>query len=314
MSSSTSRFGSGLAFALLSAASFGLSGVLASGLIENGWSPAAVVTVRVVVAALALAVPTVLALRSRWHLLRSNVWLILGYGAIAVAGVQFAYFSAIAHLDVAVALLIEYTAPVVVVGWLWFRHGHRPNAWVGVGASIAALGLAMVLQVGTGAEISGVGLAWALIAMVGVAGYFILSAQEGNGLPPIALAGCGLAVAAVFLSLACVVGLIDWERGADVGLYRGHEVAAWLPLLGLGVVSGALAYATGIAAGRRLGARMASFVALSEVLAAVVASWLVLAQVPNGWQALGGVAILAGVVVVKLGERTPSAEVDQHQV
>ncbi|MFS3127333.1 EamA family transporter [Nocardioides sp. Bht2] len=308
------RFGSGLAFALFSALCFGLSGVLASGLISNGWSPAAVVTVRVVVAALALAVPTMLALRGRWYLVKRNVALIVAYGVIAVAGVQFAYFSAIAHMDVAVALLIEYTAPVAVVGWIWLRYGHRPNGWVGLGALIAAVGLALVLQVGTRAEISGVGLVWALIAMVGVAGYFILSAQEGNGLPPIALAGCGLAVAAVFLTAACLVGLIDWQRGEAEGIYRGHEVAAWLPLLTLGVVSGALAYASGIAAGRRLGARMASFVALSEVLAAVIASWLVLGQVPGTGQFLGGFAILAGVVVVKLGEPTPSAKVDQEQV
>ena len=56
-------------FALLSAASFGLSGSLGTGLMDAGWSAAAAVTFRIGIAATVLAVPTVLALRGRWGLL-----------------------------------------------------------------------------------------------------------------------------------------------------------------------------------------------------------------------------------------------------
>jgi len=67
-------------------------------------------------------------------------------------------------------------------------------------------------------------------------------------------------------------------------------------------VTAALAYVTGIEAARRLGSRLSSFVALSEVLAALVFSWLLLDQVPHAVQFLGGALVLTGVVVVKLGE------------
>jgi drug/metabolite transporter (DMT)-like permease len=53
------RTAGGFAFALTSAASFGLSGALARGLLDAGWSPGAAVAVRVLGAALALAVPAV---------------------------------------------------------------------------------------------------------------------------------------------------------------------------------------------------------------------------------------------------------------
>jgi drug/metabolite transporter (DMT)-like permease len=59
----------------------------------------------------------------------------------------------------------------------------------------------------------------------------------------------------------------------------------------------------GIAAGRRLGSRLASFVALLEVVAGVVWAWLLLDQLPGVVQLIGGLLILAGVVGVKLGER-----------
>jgi drug/metabolite transporter (DMT)-like permease len=45
-------------------------------------------------------------------------------------------------------------------------------------------------------------------------------------------------------------------------------------------------------------------VALLEVLAGVVFAWLLLDQLPRPVQLLGGLLILAGVVAVKLGERT----------
>ena len=76
----------------------------------------------------------------------------------------------------------------------------------------------------------------------------------------------------------------------------------------LGLVTAAFAYVTGIEAGRRLGSRLASFVALCEVLAAVVFAWLLLGELPRTIQLAGGVLVLAGVVVVKLGEaRVPLA-------
>ena len=74
------------------------------------------------------------------------------------------------------------------------------------------------------------------------------------------------------------------------------------------MVTAAVAYVTGIAAGRRLGSRLASFVALLEVVAAVVFAWLLLDQLPGTLQLAGGAFILAGVVVVKLGERPPRAD------
>ncbi len=63
-----------------------------------------------------------------------------------------------------------------------------------------------------------------------------------------------------------------------------------------------MAYVAGILASRGLGARMASFAALLEVLFAVVFAWLLLGQLPRAVQLVGGVLVLAGVVLVKLGE------------
>ncbi|MGZ4489009.1 MAG: EamA family transporter [Nocardioides sp.] len=308
MGSTTSGRGSlpGLGLAALSAMSFGLSGSLARGLLDAGWSPGAAVAVRVLVAAAVLAVPAAVALRGRWSLLRRNLGLVAAYGVVAVAGCQLAYFNAVQHMQVGVALLIEYTAPVAVVGWLWLRHGQRPGALTVVGAAVAAVGLVLVLDLLSGADLSTLGVVWALGAMVGAAVYFVLSAHEDDALPPIALAASGLVLGALALLLAGAAGVVPLHASTADASYAGTQVAWWLPVLGLGVVTAALAYVTGIAASRRLGSRLASFAALLEVLFALVFAWLLLGELPHAVQFLGGALILVGVVVVKVGERDPA--------
>ena len=293
----------GLLFAVLAAASFGLSGALATGLLDAGWSPAALVLCRIGVGALALSGPAVVALRGRWHLLRANAGFLLAFGLVAVAGCQFCYFNAIERLPVAVAILIEYAAPVAVVLWLWARHGQAPSWRTVVGAAVAVAGLLLVLDVFSVGSVDGVGVLWALGGMVGCAFFFVVSAGEDNGLPPIVLAAAGLTVGSVALGLAGAVGLVAMSASTGAAAYQGVDVAWWIPVLALGVVTAAVSYVTGILASRALGARLASFVALLEVLFSVVFAWLLLAQLPGMIQLVGGALLLGGVIVVRAGER-----------
>ena len=248
--------------------------------------------------------PALLVLRGRWDLVRRNVGLLGFYGVVPVALTQLAYFSAVDHLQVSIALLIEYTAPVLVVGWLWLRYGQRPGRLTVVGAVLAAAGLLLVLDVLSGARLDAVGVLYALGAMVGCAIYFIVNARTDNGLPPLVLAAGGLLVGGVTLLIAGLVGLVPWHTAAESVILADQQVDWWVPVLLLGTVTAALSYVTGIEAARRLGSRLSSFFALFEVLAALVFSWLLLDQVPRSVQFLGGALVLAGVVVVKLGEST----------
>lgn len=299
-----SRLASGLLFALVSATTFGMSGSLARGLLDTGWSAGAVVLVRVGIAALVVTPLALRSLRGRWGVLRGNAGVVITYGVLAVAGAQFCYFSAVSHMQVAPALLIEYTAPAAVVVWFWLRHGQRPSPVTVAGAGLAALGLVLVLDLLSGADLSVVGVLWALGAMVGAAAYFVISADESNGLPPLVLAAGGLVVGTVVLGLLGLLGILAMDSSSAPVSYSGVTVSWWVPLAVLGVVTAAVAYTTGIAAGRRLGSRLASFVALLEVLAAVLFAWLLLGELPRTAQLAGGLLVLAGVVAVKLGERT----------
>lgn len=307
-SAAASRTAPGLLFALVSAASFGLSGSLGKGLIDGGWSPGSAVTVRILLAVVVLAVPALMALRGRWGVLRRNLGFLTGYGVAAVATAQLCFFNAVAHMPVGVALLIEYTAPVAVVIWMWLRHGHVPSRLTLVGGLVAVVGLVLLLDLGPGTTVTLPGVLWALGAMTGAAVYFVLSADESSGLPPMVLAAGGLLVGGAVIWVAGLVGLVPLAATTAAVQLAGATVPWWVPVAGLGIVTAALAYTTGIAAGRRLGARLASFVALFEVLMAVLFAWLLLGQLPLPIQLAGGALVMAGVVVVKVGERTVLAE------
>ncbi|WP_426187905.1 EamA family transporter [Microbacterium sp. TWP3-1-2b2] len=297
-----SGWGLGLPLAIGAAFSFGMSGAWARGLIDAGWTPGAAVTVRIWVAALVLLIPTIIAVRGRWVQLRRNALIIAAYGLLAVTATQLFYFQAVAVMDVGLALLIEYTAPVAVVLWLWLRRGEKPTARSIVGAVVAFIGLILMLDVLSGRIVDLGGVLWAFGAMIGAAAYFLLSGRSDTGLPPIALAGAGLFVGAIGLTLAGLVGIVPIAWNADDVTYRFGTVPWFVPVLAIGIIATALAYVLGIASTRLLGSRLASFIALAEVVAALLFGWLLLGQLPNLVQGLGAALVLAGVVVVKLGE------------
>ncbi|WP_050347081.1 EamA family transporter [Arsenicicoccus sp. oral taxon 190] len=292
----------GLVLALISAAAFATSGSFAKALLESGWSPGAAVTARMAGAALALALPAAWVLRGRYRALLDNWGIILGYGFVAVAGSQLFYFNAVSHLSVGVALLLEYLAPILIVGYLWLRTRRRPAPATLLGATFAMAGLALVIDLFGGIGIDPVGLLWGLAAACCNATYFLLGARETKGLPPIALAAGGMLVGAAVLALSGLVGLVPMVASTAPAVLAGLTVPVWVPIAGLAVVAAAVAYAFGVAATRRLGSTVASFVGLTEVVFAVIFAWILLGELPGLVQLAGGALILAGVATVKVGE------------
>jgi drug/metabolite transporter (DMT)-like permease len=296
----------GLGLALFTAATFGTSGTFADSLMQTGWSPGAVVTARITLAAVFLTIPAMISLRGRWGLLRQSAAHLLAYGLVAVAGCQLFFFNAVQHLDVGVALLLEYSGIILIVVWLWLRHGQRPRRLTIIGGAAALVGLVFVLNPGA-SGIDPIGVMWGLFAACGLAVFFVLSANAETDLPPLVLAWAAMVVGAVTLLLLDVAHIVPFHvETADVTLV--HRRMSWVvPIIGLSFVAAAVAYASGIAAARLLGAKLASFVGLTEVLFAVLFAWVALGQAPTAVQLVGGVVVLVGIALVRTDENEPAA-------
>jgi len=300
-----SAAGPALAIALLSAASFGLSGSLARSLLDLGWTPSAVVAVRIGGAFALLVLPClVLLARTGLPSVRQTARL-LAYGVVAVAVAQLCYFSAVQYLSVGVALLLEYLAPVLLIFFEWVRSRRRPAASVFGGALLALLGLVFVLDLRGDVALNPVGVAWGLGAALCLCAYFVLSegSETEASVPPLLLTTAGTGVGGLVVAAVTAAGVLPFAAPTGTTVLAGSTVGWWLPALLLVGITAVLAYLTGIVAVRRLGSPVASFVSLAEVIFAVAFAVVLLGQQPSATQLLGGALVLAGIVVVQRAAR-----------
>ncbi|WP_137843678.1 DMT family transporter [Microbacterium sp. 2FI] len=288
----------GLLMAIASALAFSSSGPFIKPLLEAGWSLGAALLVRMGVAGLILSPALFLAIRRQRGFLGRHWRLILGFGLMPVLGCQLFFFSAMQRMPVAVALLIQYLAPVMLVGFVWLRTRKAPPALVLWGSVVAITGLVLVVNI-AGASFDLIGTLLALAAAVCVCAYFVISERAGDDLPPLALAAGGLLTGAAIMGALCLTGIMPFEAPAVTVVLAGAEVPWFVPLIWVAAIATTLGYAFGVMAVPRIGSRVASFVGLSEVLFALGFAWLFLDEVPAPIQFVGGALILVGVVLVR---------------
>ncbi|MFF7893413.1 DMT family transporter [Streptomyces sp. NPDC007907] len=304
-SSVSGRGGSvGLGLALLSAVAFGGSGVAAKPLIEAGLDPLHVVWLRVAGAALVM-LP--LAVRHR-ALLRRRPGLLAGFGLLAVAGVQACYFAALSRIPVGVALLIEYLAPALVLGWVRFVQKRPVTRAAAVGVVLAVGGLACVVEVWSGLGFDALGLLLALGAACCQVGYFVLSDQgsdAGDEAPdPLGVIAYGLLVGAAVLTVVARPWTMDWSVLGGTASMDGRPVAAVVLLAWIVLVATVVAYITGVVSVRRLSPQVAGVVACLEAVIATVLAWVLLGEHLSAPQMAGGVIVLVGAFIAQ--SSTPS--------
>lgn len=296
--------------ALISASSFALSGSFASALFTSGWTPGAAVTVRIVIAAVVLAVPAVVSMRDRWRFVGRNLHLVVLFGLLAVAGAQLCYFMAVQTLSVGVALMLEYMGLVLVVLWQWVVSRRPPHRATLIGVVLSIVGLGLVLDLFGGVRVDLGGVLWGLGAAVGLATYFVVAATDHGEIPAIAMAAGGMTVGAILLGTFGLIGILPMRATTRSVQLSGVSVPWWIAVAGLGVLAGAVSYGTGVIAARMLGAKMSAFLGLTEVLFAVLFAWILLDQLPVPIQLLGGLLILIGIGVVRREQILEVDEVD----
>ena len=302
----------GIGLVLVSSVCFGSGGTAAKAVLSAGVNPLQVVQARVVVTAAVLVTVLALARPSALQVRRAEWPLLLAYGLLGFFAVQSCYVLALSRLPVGVALLIQYSAPVLVA--LWVRVVRRTvlprAAWLG--AALAVCGLAMVAQVWRGFRLDGLGATFALCAALSLAAYFLLSERGLSAdRDPVGLVAWGAVAGLVpLLVVTSPFGFPFAALGTPVSV-GPWLLPAWVPLLWLSLVSTVVAYLTNVAALRYLSSQVLSVLSTLEVLVAAGVAWILLGEELALAQLAGGAVLLAGVVVVQLrrpGIRTPPAD------
>ncbi|MEE1785880.1 EamA family transporter [Streptomyces sp. SP17BM10] len=299
----------GLGLALVSACAFGGSGTAAKPLIEAGLSPLHVVWLRVTGAAVAL-LP--IAYRHRDAVLR-RPGLLIGFGLLAVAGVQACYFAAISRIPVGVALLIEYLGPPLLIGYVKFVQRKPVSRGAAIGAAVAVTGLACVVEVWNGLSFDALGVLFALGAACCQVGYFVLADAGRRGerpVDPMAVSAFGLLIGAVVLTVATRPWEADWSPLGGNVVMNGHSLPAFLPAAWMVLVATVLAYLTGVVAVGHLSPPVAGVVANLEAVVATVLAWILLGEHLGLPQLAGGLLVLAGAFAAQASKPAGTVEAD----
>ena len=287
---------------LVAAVLFALNGTVSKYLLLGGVPWQRLSQLRVTLAFVILLLVVAATQRHRLRLHRSEVPRLLVYGVLGIAATQSLYFLAIQRLPVGVALLFEFTAPIMVA--LWFRFVMREPVRDRVFAALllAMVGLAMVAQVWQGFSLDVVGVTAALGAAVALALYYLQGEKLVVHRDPVSLTMWGFAFAALFWALAQPWWLFPWESldiTASPFGESGPAVPGWALVTYMVVLGTVVPFALVLASLRHLRATQASVVGMTEPVIAAAIAYVLLGEALTPVQMLGGAVVLAGVLLAE---------------
>jgi drug/metabolite transporter (DMT)-like permease len=290
---------------VLSAASlWAVNGVISKVIIESGRVPAERLTeVRTSGAFLVLAAVLALARPGDLRVKRGELPVLLTFGVFGLALVQWFYFEAISRLDIGVALLIQYLAPVLVALWarLVYREPVRRRIWAALSLSI--LGIALLVELWNGLTLDGLGVAAALGSAITFAVY-ILSAERAVGRrDPLSLVCYGFLLASIFWALvqpwlSFPAELVD-DSVSLLGRLEGVSLPVWLLMAWMVVLGTIVPFALLAASLRHISASRAAITATFEPVAATVVAFAWLEESLMPFQLLGAMVVLAAIFLAQ---------------
>jgi drug/metabolite transporter (DMT)-like permease len=296
------RLGYGMAFT--AATLWAVNGVISKVIIESGWIAASRLTeVRTTGAFLILAAALALVRPESLRVRRSELPVLLTFGVLGLAFVQWFYFEAISRLDIGVALLIQYIAPVLVALWARFAY-HEPvrrRIWTALALSI--LGIALLVELWSGLTLDGLGVAAALGSAVTFAVYILSAERAVTRRDPVSLVCYGFLLASIFWAVlqpwtSFPVERVD-ESVSLLGRLEDISLPVWL-LMGWMVVLGTIVpFALLAASLRHIPASRAAITAMFEPVAATVFAYAWLGESLTAFQLIGALVVLGAILLAQ---------------
>jgi drug/metabolite transporter (DMT)-like permease len=229
------------------------------------------------------------------------------HGLIGVAALQWTYFVAIDRLPVGMALLLEYQAPILVALWARFvqKEPVRHRMWLGL--ALATVGLAAATGIWQGAVFDTIGIVAGLGAAVSFSTYFLIGEHGVGTLDPLRVIVWSFFVAAIGLNLLSPVTdfgtRLLTEPAPLLGALREYAVPVWLVLGWIVVLGTVLPFAVELFALRHLRATTVTMVAMLEPIGVSVLGWVWFYERLDTIALLGGVAVVAGIVLAQSARR-----------
>ena len=288
----------GYAMVAVAATLFAVNGSVSKVILGSGIGSGQLTEVRCAGALIGLAL---IAVATRPRSLRVRVAdlpLLIALG-IGLAVVQWAYFFAIHRLDIGIALLIQFVAPILVALWarFVFHEPVRRRIWAALILSLA--GLTFIVEIWHGGRLSGPGVAACGLAAISLAAYFLIAERGVRRRDPISLSAWAFLVATIFWSLLAPWWSFPGKRVDDhvslLGNLASTHVPLWLLMLWMVVLGAIVPFGLIVSALRHISATRAGITAMLEPVVAIIVAWAWLGESLQPVQLSGAALTLLGI-------------------
>jgi drug/metabolite transporter (DMT)-like permease len=295
----------GYLMVLSAAVLFAVNGVVSKVILASGLSSIRLTEVRLTGAAIGLVAGLALVRPASLRVKRAELPFLAVFGIGGLAFVQWLYFLAIHRLEIGIALLIQYLAPLLVALWARFvlKRPVRRRLWLAL--ALALTGLTLVVQIwrGTATGLNGVGVAASLAAAVAFAAYILLAEHGVKRRDAVSLTAYGFVFGALFFALIqpwwSFPGQLVTQRVSLLGHLSSSHLPVWALMLWMVVLGAIVPFVLFVGALRHIPATRASILAMLEPVVATVVAWAWLGESLGAAQIAGGAIVLAGIVLAQ---------------
>ena len=290
---------------------FGLNASTVKIILGTEINPEQLVLFRTAITALIAGLVLLFTNKQAFKITKKELPVLVFYGVFGVALMQWSYSNAVSLLPISVALLIEYTAIVIVplVSLLLFKEKVRPRLWFGIAAVL--IGLAIVSNIWNSA-LNPLGVAWAIMAAVCLSIYFLIGEHTQRKRDAMSTLFYTFAVAAIFWA---IMNLINPGKVIDINLEfnLGGNLSAismpvWAGLLWIGIMGSFIPMLLDYIALGNLSATAVGVIATAETVFATVFAWAWLNESMTTLEVIGGLIVVAGIILAETS-RTSSIKV-----
>jgi drug/metabolite transporter (DMT)-like permease len=282
---------------------FAINGSVSKVVLDSGLSSLELAQIRATCAAVGLLAFLLLFARTTLRVGRRELLLLVAFGIVGVALVQWLYFVAIENLPVGVALLIEFTAPLFVALFARFVYKERIRRRIWAAVALCLVGLAVVVEVWAGVAFSTVGVTAALGGALGLTAYLLMAERERRHRDPVSLTFYGFLFATALWAVVQPLWQFPWDVLDDSVSLQGNlseQTAPVWALVGFVVVVGTIiTFSLLTGALRHIPATRASIVATLEPVIATGVAWVWLGESFGTAQLVGGAIVLAGIFLAQ---------------
>ena len=290
---------------LVAAFLFALNGSVAKAQIEAGLSPAEVTEVRTIGCALILLIYILIVNPGSLKVRRTEIPFLLLFGVLAYALTPFLFFLSVELLPVAIAALLAFLAPVLVALWLRYVKHEAVGRSIWLSLVLVVGGLILVSQVWSGMTLNPLGVFFGLLTAAALAAYLILGEEGARRRDVMSLAFWGFAIATVTWSILAPWWNFPWNLlTTTTSLFDGAVTG--IPVWSLVIVMIAISvipFVLVLMSLQRIGAQRGGILGTTEPLWAALLAFILLGEVLSPIQGLGGLVVLAGVIVAEFASQ-----------